>query len=732
MVTVISSTLHRIAALPWRREFKGWARSDGVTWVYLFKVLIAAFLAYWMALRLELPQPHTAIITVFIVMQPQSGQVFAKSFYRLLGTLAGSAMMVVLMALFAQDPVPFLGCLALWVGVCSAGAARYRNFRAYGFVLAGYTAAMVGLPALAHPEGAFMAAVWRVLEITLGILCSTAVTAAILPQSASAAMRNALYQRFGVFARFMVEGLRGDISPAAFETGNVRFVAEAIGLEGLRSITVFEDPHMRRRNGRLNRLNSEFMAVTTRFNALHQLLERLRSEQAETALEQVSPGLENLAELLQAFTGHSLTSDDAAALVSQLELFKTQLPGRVRSLRAELEQALPSEAERLDFHTAFELLYRLISELLDYARTHASLADHRHVREQWKEPFVPRTHWMTALSAGVRATCVVGLMSAWWLLTAWPSGANMVLASAATVALSSTTHNPKRMSFQMATGTLLGALLGFVETFFLFPHIDGFALLCVLLAPVFVLGAFLGSRPQWAGYGLGLLIFFSIGSVPDNLTVYNPYTFINDYIAMVIGMLICAAAGAIILPPNSRWMWQRLEQALRNQVVIAISAPLDRLGSRFESQTRDLMHQAYGLAISRPQVQRELLRWMFVVLEIGHAIIELRREQATLPVHPAYAEYQPWRIALRVMGRALVRLFIQPDAVNLQRGLLAVNQAIKRVQEADEPFASHFDTSVLRRVKSYLHFIRTSLLDPQSSLAAYAVGQNASGVVHAA
>jgi hypothetical protein len=84
------------------------------------------------------------------------------------------------------------------------------------------------------------------------------------------------------------------------------------------------------------------------------------------------------------------------------------------------------------------------------------------------------------------------------------------------------------------------------------------------------------------------------------------------------------------------------------------------------------------------------------------------------------------------MGRALVRLFIQPDAVNLQRGLLAVDQAIKRVQEADEPFASHFDTSVLRRVKSYLHFIRTSLLDPQSSLAAYAVGKNASGVVHAA
>jgi len=46
-----------------------------------------------------------------------------------------------------------------------------------------------------------------------------------------------------------------------------------------------------------------------------------------------------------------------------------------------------------------------------------------------------------------------------------------------------------------------------------------------------------------------------------------------------------------------------------------------------------------------------------------------------------------------------------------------VDHAIARVQATDEPFARHFDTSVLRRVQSYLHFIRSSLLDPQSPLA---------------
>ncbi|WP_260962308.1 FUSC family protein [Pseudomonas citri] len=719
-MTSLFAPARGLSRLEWRRGFFDWARSDGVTWVYICKVLLAAFLTLWLAMRLELPQPRTAMITVFIVMQPQSGQVFAKSFYRLLGTLAGSSVMVALIALFAQNTELFLGSLAIWVGICSAGAARCRNFRAYGFVLAGYTAAMIGLPALAHPQGAFMAAVWRVLEISLGIFCATLVSAAILPQTASAAMRNALYQRFGVFALFVTDGLRGRSQREAFEAANVRFIAEAVGLESLRSVTVFEDPHMRRRNGRLSRLNSEFMGITTRFNALHQLLQRLRSSAADQAVNAIKPGLQNLAELLDGFSARALTDADAARLAIALADYKADLPAQVRRLRALFQETHPSDAHQLDFHTAYELLYRFVDDLHGYALTHASLAEHRHERERWDEPFVPRTNWLAAAASGIRAAFILLVLGSYWVATAWPSGATMTMIAAATVGLSAATPNPKRMAFQMACGTLFGALIGFVEMFFIFPLIDGFPLLCVMLAPVIMLGSFLSARPQYAGVGLGLLIFFSTGSVPDNLTVYNPYAFINDYIAMVLGMLVCAAAGAIILPPNSRWLWRRLEQDLREQVVFAISGRLKGLASGFESRTRDLLHQAYGLAAGQPQVQRGLLRWMFVVLEVGHAIIELRKEQAILPVHPAYAQSQPWRQSIRVMGRALVRLFRQPGPNNLARALVAVDHALGRVQATDEPFAPHFDTSALRRVKSYLHFIRTSLLDPQSPLAAYA------------
>ncbi|MGV8671550.1 FUSC family protein, partial [Pseudomonas aeruginosa] len=83
------------------------------------------------------------------------------------------------------------------------------------------------------------------------------------------------------FAAFVLASLRGVGGRERFESSNVAFAAQAVGLETMRAASAFEDPHMRLRNGRLIRLSSEFMAMNTRFHALHQLLERLRAQAVE-------------------------------------------------------------------------------------------------------------------------------------------------------------------------------------------------------------------------------------------------------------------------------------------------------------------------------------------------------------------------------------------------------------------------------------------------------------------
>ncbi|MFZ5957960.1 FUSC family protein [Pseudomonas knackmussii] len=700
-----------------RRAFFEWARSDGVTWVYIAKLLTAAMLTLWLAMRLELPQPSTATITVFIVMQPQSGQVFAKSFYRILGSIVGLTVMVALIAVFAQERVLFLLVVSLWIGICTAGAARYRDFRSYACVLAGYTATLIGLPATLHPEAAFLSAVWRVLEIGLGILCSTVVSAVVLPQTSAAAMRNALYTRFGAFAWFVLDNLGGG-QRQRFEAANVNFVSQAVGLETLRTATAFEDPHMRLRSGRLARLNNEFMVLTTRYHALHQLLERLRSQHSERVLDALQPCLELLREMLQPWKGKPLTDRDAALLARQLEEQRQQMMQCIREARAELRAKVQEVSERLDFNTAGELIYRLVADLHNYALTHASLADHHHERENWKFGFSPKANLVGALVAGARTAIMVLVFGVFWIETAWPSGSTFVLNAAAVAALVSAAPDPSKMAAQMAVGTLIAAILGFAETYFVFPYLDGFPLLCVALAPVFVVGAYLSVKPAYAGVGMGLLIFFCFGAIPANMTVYDAGRTINEYIALVLSQGLAAVIVGVLLPPTSAWLWRRLEKDLRMRVVEAISGKLSGLGATFESATRDLLNQAYGLAARRPDVQRELLAWMFLVLEVGHAIIELRNEQERLPDEPCYAESMPWRQAIRSMGRALIRLFVSPSEANRERALAAVEHAILTTKATEETCAPDFESSPLRRVVSYLHFIRTTLLDPQSPLRA--------------
>ena len=692
-----------------------WARTDGLTWIYLFKALAAAFLSLYVAMKLDLPQPRTAMTTVFIVMQPQSGMVFAKSFYRICGTVVGLIVMLALIGLFAQQPELFIASTAIWVGICTAGAARNRNFRTYGFVLAGYTAALIGFPAAQHPDGAFISATTRVAEIVVGIVCSGAVSGLVFPQFTGEQMRTTIRARFSAFVDYVSASLSGQVDRAQIEATNARFVADIVGFESIRSVAVFETPASRMRSGRLSRLNSEFMTASTRFHALHQLMNRLHDAGASDAIEAVEPYFREIAPLLDNSGEPVLTAADAVRAAEQLEAYKTELPNRLRVTRDALE-ARP-EVPLLDFDTAAELLYRFVDDLHAYAATYASLATDTHERERWIDRYEPRTNTLFAGVAGVRATIVIALLGAFWIASAWPSGVTLLPVGAATCALASTSPNPTRMAFQMAGGTILSSLMGMIVVFGLYPRVDGFPLLCVALAPFLLLGVFMTTRPKLAGYGVGYCIFFCFLAGPDNVIHYDPTGLINDALALFLSMLACSVAFALLLPPSLPWMRNRLLIDLRRHVVTACNSRLTRLRSRFESGARDLMFQINALAETEPEVRRDSLRWLFAVLEVGNAIIDMRGEIATLPPEVRYGRTMPWRLTERKMRDALAALFDRPSAQRMDVALAATIDVTAAVQQLLSTFTPpREERHQLQRILSHLHFIRTALLDPQSPL----------------
>ena len=64
-------------------------------------------------------QPFWAGTSAAIVCQPQLGASLRKGWFRMIGTVIGATMIVVLTAWFPQDRIAFLVLLALWCGICA-------------------------------------------------------------------------------------------------------------------------------------------------------------------------------------------------------------------------------------------------------------------------------------------------------------------------------------------------------------------------------------------------------------------------------------------------------------------------------------------------------------------------------------------------------------------------------------------------------------------------------------
>src|SRR5258708_6922601 len=73
-------------------------------------VCLALYVAFW----LQLDNPFWAGTSAAVVCQPQLGASLRKGWFRMIGTLVGATMIVVLTACFPQDRFGFLGLLALW------------------------------------------------------------------------------------------------------------------------------------------------------------------------------------------------------------------------------------------------------------------------------------------------------------------------------------------------------------------------------------------------------------------------------------------------------------------------------------------------------------------------------------------------------------------------------------------------------------------------------------------
>lgn len=688
------------------QALQDWRVTEGERWIYVAKTLTAAFCALWLAYRLGLDSPSTAMTTTIILALPSSGMVLEKSFYRLCGTLLGCTAALCLIGFFPQQPVLLFAGLALWVGLCTSGAALHRNAQSYVYVLSGYTACMIVLPAIEQPMQVFALAVTRVAEVSLGIICSAVVSSVLLPRHQGTQVMRSVEARYAKFLGFCQDVLQQKLSASEVEVTHLRFAADVAALELGRSAALFEVSdavsHVRAQNRKLHAFNSTFMTALTTFYTFHRLVERLQRDGQTQVVEACAPLFDIIAEALR-----SRPSQDS------LDTMQLHLQAALAQARVQIDGADIEHVQRIDFDTVCELLERFARDMSRFHEVYFSLAHDTPLDVSAPQAYAPKTPPALVIASGARAAISLALLALGAYFLAWPYASTAMLMAAVFCALASSVPRPIAMIRQVLTGFLIAMPLALVCVYFVLVHGDGFPMLVLSFAPFLAVGLYLMSNPAKLGIGLGVGTFMT-QMAPTNLMHVDGAAFLNTGMALIVGLMLAGVVFAVILPEHTMGHKDHVGPALWRETLRACTARLAKGSAnkhRYDNRMRDLLSQLNAAAGPAPgEEARAVVRQALTLLEIGHSVIEVRELVATSRAPGA---------ATQALGRCVdsiaAWLRTRGDA-ELQAAIAATLRAGACVREAQSGAGAERALR-LQTALADLHSLYTSLLDHMAPVA---------------
>ena len=141
--------------------------------IFAFQLALALVISYGLALSFDWERPRWAAFAVITIAVPHIGMSLGRAGQRLLGTLLGATVALLIVALFPQDRWMFILALSLWLAACTYMMCFSR--RSYLWHCAGFIASIIAATAANVGGNSFMLAVDRTLETSLGIIVYTFV-----------------------------------------------------------------------------------------------------------------------------------------------------------------------------------------------------------------------------------------------------------------------------------------------------------------------------------------------------------------------------------------------------------------------------------------------------------------------------------------------------------------------------------------------------------------------------
>jgi uncharacterized membrane protein YccC len=603
----------------------GWR--DGL---FSVKTFLAAMLALYIAFRLGLSQPGWSLTTVYIVSQPLAGMVLAKSLYRMLGTLIGAAMSLVLVALFSNAPELFCLALAVWIGLGTFVSIYLRDApQSYVGMLSGYSAAIIGLPAAIAPDTAFDFAVARCLEIMLGIACGALMHHVVFPQRAGDALRKALDATLPSMARWANDALRGEGSEAKGLLDRRQIISAVVALDGLRVFASLDTPALRAVDDVIRQFEGKLMSLLALLMSVYDRFGLLQCR-GSAAADRLRPLLVRAAAYITDSAG--VRTLDEAHRETEAEV----------ALKAVIDAELPSSHALRTDPEAFlvrSILLRL-GDLLALWRGAVSIRMHialgLHPPDNDPAPaFHPYRDVTLAVVGALVSAITVVIASGFWILTAWPNGPTAVTFAGIMCAIMGGRDDPAAASAVFLTMTVAGIVVAGFYLFAVLPALSTFAALVIALAPFYLVCGLLLTSPATVPFAMPL-IFVGGGLISfSNAMTYDFAAFINSAIAYVAGIGIGAVSLGLLRPLGAEWAVKRLTRGLLRELAHISGSATTEPRSAFESRMFDRINALFMRLDPLVGDQRAVLQGCLAGLRIGLNILVLRGLRPALPSEAA-------------------------------------------------------------------------------------------------
>ncbi|MCJ2136627.1 FUSC family protein [Methylobacterium sp. J-026] len=587
-------------------------------WAFSIKTCAAAVLALYLAMWIDLPRPYWALGTVYITSQMLAGATRAKALYRVLGTLLGAVVSIILVPNLVDAPELLTLAIALWVSVCLYVSLLDRTPRSYLMMLAGYTAALIGFPTVGEPGTMFDTAVARAEEITLGILCASLVNTIVLPQSV-APLITARLEFWLRDARGWVADVLGQARPTTdTQAKRLQLASDAIAFDALATPLRYDMTGAERSVDAMATLRQHMLMFLPIVSAIADRIETLERERAVPARVRAL-----LAEMAAWIASGTTDPAEAARLRIAADVVDPALNGRLSWTDLVLASLVARLRDFIDLRQDARLLQRHIvdgtpvREALAFRYTAAA----RTIRH--------RDHGM-AIRSAVGVFVVVLLTSGIWIATGWPDGAGAPMMAAVGCCFYAAQDDPAPSILGFANSAVLGAVVAAIYLFGVLPQATNFEMVALALAPALILCGVCMTQPRTAPMAMGAAVNGSAVIALQSSYTGDFAAYANAAVAIIVGMWVATLVTRLVRSVGAGWSARRLRAVNRRSLARAA----ERHGAQSGLELAAIMLDRVGLLAPRlaalPPEDAEWTADLLAEVRVGINVVELRRDRRQL------------------------------------------------------------------------------------------------------